>query len=486
MHTVNIKIVIYLLILISFSNGFSLYGLRNTYKYLLQEINSTLGLTFDSSSITTEWIEQPLDHFNQDDNRTWRMRYFQRLDKWRKGGPIYLFINGEAEANNAFLQTGVLYELAKETNGAMFLSEHRYYGKSIPLEEFRTENLKYLSSKQALADNANLLKYIRFSPKYNASKVVVVGGSYAGNLAAWMRLLYPDLVNAGIASSGPVMAKLDFHEYLENVHDDYEQHGTPDCIDNILKIFSRYDMLFKTADGIEQLKRDEIICDDTDMTKKENQQLFFLDKTSEFMHSAQYGTPKAIEDHCEDISETLLINSDKNEEIIWNKKNSCFDYDFDNMIDGIREVLWYMSWTYQTCTEFSYFPSTSSNKHAFTDNIHMELFYKWCTSLFGPEFDKDKISDGVQETNNFYGGLKPNVTKVIFVNGDLDPWHRLGVLEDISYDAPAKVIPHVSHCRDLFSNRRGDPQELREARRYVKYLIKKWIGAGDFRNPEYM
>ncbi|XP_030022106.2 LOW QUALITY PROTEIN: thymus-specific serine protease [Manduca sexta] len=468
----------FFLLCLHFADSLAPFSLGNGYRYLSKEVNSMVA-NFDKSTIETKWLQQPLDHFNKTDDRMWNMRYFERLDKWRPKGPVYLFINGEDEATQAFLQTGIMYELAKETKGAMYLSEHRYYGKSIPFDDLSTENLKYLNSKQALADVAKLIEEIKLLPQFKSSKVVVVGGSYAGNLATWMELLYPQLIDAAIASSAPVVAKKDFYEYLENVSEDFEQHGTPNCLDKIAEIFKRYDELFKSPDGIAKLKAEEHICDKTDMNKNENKQIFFLDKSSEFMYTAQYGNPKRFKSHCEDLISTSAINSSK-DEVLWNAKNDCFDYDFDEMIKSMKEIDWLMSWTYQTCTEFSYFPTSSSDKQPFTKNIRMDLFYKMCSSLYGPTFNEQRIEEGVKNTNELFGGLKPNVSNVVFVNGDLDPYHKLGVLEDVSYDAPAKVIPRASHCRDLFSNRPGDHQELKEARNYIKYLVKKWIGAGDY------
>lgn len=442
---------------------------------------------FDTSPVETRWIEQPLDHFDPKENRTWKMRYFENLEFWKPNGTIYLFIGGEGEASPIFLTTGILYELAKETKGAMFGSEHRYYGKSMPLNNSVTENLKYLSSRQALADLATLLETIRSFPKFKAeeTKVVVIGGSYPGNLAAWMKLLYPSMVDAAIASSAPVLAKKDFFEYLEVVSDDYEQHGSEGCHDKIKEIFNRYETLFKTDEGIKKLMEEEKVCQDNDMTKSENQQLFFQDKASEFMVRAQYGNPNYIVKHCAKLMNTSQIVSRQDNDVdddlnFWREESECFDYDFYNMIDEMKEIDWIISWIYQTCTEFGYYQSTTSDTQPFK-NVPPELYYKMCTGMFGPEFDEERIDEGIEATNKLYGGLNPYVSHVVFVNGNMDPWSRLGILEDISYEAPAKVIDRASHCRDLFSNRKGDPEELVEGRQYVKYLIKKWIGAGDYR-----
>lgn len=48
----------------------------------------------------------------------------------------------------------------------MVTLEHRYYGKSSPFNSLETENLKYLSSKQALFDLAVFRQYYQASLKF--------------------------------------------------------------------------------------------------------------------------------------------------------------------------------------------------------------------------------------------------------------------------------------------------------------------------------
>ncbi|XP_014356506.2 putative serine protease K12H4.7 [Papilio machaon] len=465
--------------LLIFTHPICGFVFNGRFRHLVKEVTS---IFLGTPTHETRWLEQKLDHFDEKENRTWNMRYFKRNDLWRPNGPVILFIGGESEASPGFLYGGMAYELAKETNGVIFASEHRYYGKSVPLQFTGVDDFKYLSAKQSLADNAHLIRTIKLNPLFSKAKVVVIGGSYAGNLAAWMRLLYPELVDAAVASSGPVLAKKDFYEYLEKVNDVYEQYGTNNCLSRINDNFKRYETLFETEHGIEKLKKEENICPESDMSVPENKQLFFLSKASDFMGRVQYGRAIDIKNNCEKMNETKEKSELLDEPNFWREESKCNDYDFNRMVDNYykNKSDWTACWTYQTCTEFGYFQSSTSNKQPFTNNIPVDFFVKLCMKTFGSEFNDTRIEHGIERVNAMYEGLHPNVTKVVFVNGDMDPWSRLGILEDVSYDAPAIIIPRASHCRDLVANYKDSEDELKEAIKHIKYLIKKWIGVGEF------
>nr|XP_034832507.1 lysosomal Pro-X carboxypeptidase-like [Maniola hyperantus] len=288
--------------------------MMNVFEYINRDLDL---LTIREGKVRTRWIKQELDHFDSKETRKWKMRYFERLDYWKSNGPIYLLIGGESKASPNWTCTGIMRDLAKDTHGAMYVSEHRYYGESIPLKVISTDNFKFLSSKQAIADIAKLIKTLKSLPQYKMSKVVVIGDSYAGNLATWLKSLYPELVDVALASSAPLLAKKTFLNTL-----------------------------------------------------------------------------------------------------------------------------------------------------------------KKCTELFGPKFNEHRVDNGVEQSNNLYGGLHPNVTKVIFTNGEIDPWSTLSISEDISFDNPSVILPKASHCRDLFP-RKDDTEEIKQAREYIKSVINKWIDSSE-------
>lgn len=58
--------------------------------------------------------------------------------------------------------TGIIAQLTQATNGIGVILEHRYYGTSFPTPDISTENLRFLTTEQALADQAYFSKNIKF------------------------------------------------------------------------------------------------------------------------------------------------------------------------------------------------------------------------------------------------------------------------------------------------------------------------------------
>merc|ERR1711892_864276 len=109
----------------------------------------------------------------------------------------------------------------------MFILEHRYYGQCRPTEDMSTENMKFLSSRQALEDLAHFITAMNSKNNISAPWISF-GGSYPGSLSAWVRLRFPHLVAGAVSSSGPLFAKLDYFEYLQVVSDALDTTG-PGC-----------------------------------------------------------------------------------------------------------------------------------------------------------------------------------------------------------------------------------------------------------------
>lgn len=63
----------------------------------------------------------------------------------------------------AFLDHGILKLLSQATDGLSIVLEHRYYGESIPVEDLSTDSMRFLTTAQALADNAYFTKHVNIT-----------------------------------------------------------------------------------------------------------------------------------------------------------------------------------------------------------------------------------------------------------------------------------------------------------------------------------
>ena len=94
----------------------------------------------------------------------WNQRYFVNDTYFNRGSksPVFLCVGGEGPALEPTVVIGDVHcsdmiHLAAEVGAMVVAVEHRYYGSSLPVSDFTTENLRYLSSKQALADLARFI-----------------------------------------------------------------------------------------------------------------------------------------------------------------------------------------------------------------------------------------------------------------------------------------------------------------------------------------
>ena len=163
------------------------------------------------------WVifEQPLSHFDPT-NLTFKQRvciYDGYVDG--DGGPIFFYPGNEAAVDLYVNNTGLMWELGKEMGALLVFAEHRYFGQSSPKLTGMSGCLKYLTSEEAMADFAkivwNLTRVATEDGSHVASpsKVVAFGGSYGALLSATMRLKYPHLISAAIASSMVVNQMVD-------------------------------------------------------------------------------------------------------------------------------------------------------------------------------------------------------------------------------------------------------------------------------------
>ncbi len=116
-------------------------------------------------------IAVPVDHFHNDSlyephsDETFNLRYWFDATYYKKGGPVIVLQSGETDGSErlVYLQKGLLHDMAITTHGIGVVLEHRYYGASWPVPDLSTENLRFLTTDQALADEAYFAKNVVFA-----------------------------------------------------------------------------------------------------------------------------------------------------------------------------------------------------------------------------------------------------------------------------------------------------------------------------------
>jgi hypothetical protein len=92
----------------------------------------------------------------------------------------------------------------------------------------------------------------------------------------------------------------------------------------------------------------------------------------------------------------------------------------------------------------------------------------------------ESIKNAVNNTNTNYGGYNYKGSRVLFLNGDIDPWHALSFINRApNPDTHFTLIRNASHCADRYPNSDMDSGDLQAAREYTKTLLKTWLDKDD-------
>ncbi|KAJ2160519.1 hypothetical protein GGF46_002219 [Coemansia sp. RSA 552] len=422
---------------------------------------------------TVHYFDQIIDHTSQRKS-TFRQRTYINSDHYSPGGPIYLFNSGETPASPSYLTAGEPYTLAKATNGMLVILEHRYYGSSYPVSDMSGSSMKYLTVDNSLEDVAYFIRnarpFVRDAIGVDippSSKWVAVGGSYSATLSVWARKRYPELIHAAYASSAPILVESDFYQY-----DQVVARALPcaqqisDAVVVLDEILERGDRnlidLWKHSFGLQDLK------DDAD---------FAGALTDQLSSTVQYYMPPAKGSDGPDPIEKLCGWFDNTRNIpLQNMADMTFDYIHSN---NISVVAAYSSesgatntklhqdgraWFYQTCTQFGFWQSAPQPplRRLRSKYVTAKWQSKPCRAFFGNGVDGEPNTNKLNEE---FGGLLPNVTRVVYVNGLHDPWSALSVAvnpeiaKKTSESGKNVVItmPLASHVADFyFASSRSD------------------------------
>ncbi|KAF4322659.1 hypothetical protein JM18_003251 [Phytophthora kernoviae] len=414
------------------------------------------------------WFTQQVDHVASDSNDTFQQRYYEQNEFWTAPtGPVILYIGGEGAMEKP--PGGFVSVIAQKFVQILAL-EHRFYGKSVPNGDLSTENYRYLTVQQALAD----LKHFKESYQEklgteDGNKWIAIGGSYPGALSAWFRVAYPDTTVASLSSSGVVQPMYKFHEFDEQV----ALAAGPPCAGVLRMTTTAFEkqIIGGNATKVKSLFGAEGLAD---------ADFFYMIADAAAM-AVQYGHKDVVCDHMVSAFERndSLIESFANftidmygssfgSECFYDTK--CLEQDSARWGDG-------RSWRWQKCSQLAYFQVAPEEKSLRAAIVDLDYHEKQCRTVFG---DVVHPAKGVEEITELYGGDHPTGHNIFFSNGGDDPWQRASVLHTLSDDQIANLAKCdlCGHCGDL----RADPnvpEPLKKQREEILKYLAKWMGASD-------
>lgn len=356
-----------------------------------------------------------------------------------------------------------------------------------------------LASEQALGDLAGFI--IAMNEKYqltHQNRWIAFGGSYPGTLAAWVRKKFSHLVHGSISTSGPLLAKADFSEYFDVVVESLKTYKSADCIAPVKQAFKQIDVLLKHMIGQRTLNDKFQLCDPIEKSIDNELDIANLYESiaGDFAGVVQYnkdnraGSVISIDDVCDlmtnqTIGPPVTRLGAVNKLILKATNQTCLDYKYDKMIEGMRNVSWDAEtaeggrqWTYQTCTEFGFYQTSSDPESVFGDKFPLDFFIRQCKDIFGDSFDGRTIDNAVNMINLANGALYPQTSNVLYVHGSIDPWHALGLTEtNLEQPEPTIYIDGTAHCANMYEpNDEKDLPQLKDARvlilKFIKDLLK--------------
>ncbi|KAJ7160080.1 serine carboxypeptidase S28-domain-containing protein [Mycena filopes] len=501
-------------------------------KFVVQDGHYTFSQDDEESNpiagFKAQWFRQPVDHFSKTDNATYLQRYWinTRHYKADKGGPVIVLDGGETSGVNrlSFLDTGIVEILARSTGGVGVVLEHRYYGKSIPVANFTTDNLRWLNNDQSAADSANFMANVQFKgieEDLTAPNTpwIYYGGSYAGARAAHMKILYPDLVYGAIASSGVTHATIINPEYMEiirNAADPVCSGHLENSIKTIDAILSggRFTRPLKALFGLGGLVHDEDFASVIESPLGSWQSKcwhpdFFSTRFDDFcaaldkppfgagLHSLSelpYGAPERMVSLPGGLSVDLtIVNYGKyiKENIVSRcpegfSTEECFGTYDDEKYEAVDIDQDWRLWLFQVCTEWGYFttaPPDPEQPRIVSKLLTLGYESKICHQAFKPgkHFAVPQLPNVT--VVNALGDFGIAADRLAIIDGEVDPWRPATPHSDYAYDRedtvlrPFKLIPGGVHHYDEWGLRdlADEPPEIRKIHEEMIFFVREWL-----------
>ncbi|KAF4635431.1 hypothetical protein G7Y89_g2660 [Cudoniella acicularis] len=417
-------------------------------------------------------IDMPIDHFPHSSrytphvNGTFKQRYFFDSTYYKPGGPVYLYISGETAGTNRFsnLQTGIIQILMQATNGLGVILEDRYYGQSFPFDDSSTDNLRFLTTEQTVADKVYFAQHATFP-------------GITANLTAPGT---PWILYNPIQKYGPQDCVASVNAIVTKINSLTDSHNTQ-AINDLKAIFGLQDL---------QDIRDFAQTIAWPIGGPFN---YPLDTWQELNWYPAYSGNQFF-DFCSNVTN---IDAPANVTAIDHALAKYTNGEpwpallLSFLADTILATFWAdktngpnRSYLYTTCTELgAYQVAPKSGPSLIMNVLQVDYTQEWCTWAFPPGKYNSIPATPDLERFNKYGAFNIQADRLAFIDGSIDPWldlcyHSTEAPLRITSDLhPEYLITGAGHHWDSYGilNVSAEPLFIQQAHLWEIKTVQKWL-----------
>ena len=208
-------------------------------------------------------------------------------------------------------------------------------------------------------------------------------------MVVWFRVKYPHLVNGVWASSAPVNSEVDFAKYKDVMTDAIKRIGGEICFATIKNAFQQMenDVVHNNGERIYETFK---LCQPLNLTIDVAH--FLYENSDTVAGLVQSHRPGKIEAACHFLyTETQKGKDDLEAFAAWIRHGDlmCLDMSYKNNLEKYKNIEWgsvanqqMRQWTYQTCSEFAWFQTSSSENQIFGSLYPVDYFVMLCKDLY--------------------------------------------------------------------------------------------------------
>ncbi|CEJ90342.1 hypothetical protein VHEMI06133 [[Torrubiella] hemipterigena] len=452
--------------------------------------------------IVATTFDQLIDH-DKPELGTFKQRVWYNAEFYAgPGAPLLLSTPGEGAADHYqpyTMNQTLAGAYMQDQKGAAIVLEHRYWGDSSPYDTINAKTLQALTLDQSLRDLVYFarnvdLPFTNGTSHPDKSPWTFLGGSYPGALVAYMNKLYPGTFWTYHASSAVVEPIGDYWRYFDPVSAAMPANCSKDwklAIKQLDTMMDSRDAAGRTAlkskFGLGELADDDFASTllapldswqgNKFYTKPKDVVLYNLcdyiegvgnhNENNTVVPGAEgVGSCKALHGLAKYMREVFVPKGPCDGQDWPNGSLQCFNtHNLTSPIYTDRTVRnnYNLQWLWMCCNEpFQHWQAS------FPGDIGMVSKY------YTTQMARDQCAPLFPDTDGFQYGLKlgrtteqivekttgwknVNTTRLIYVNGEFDPWRPETVSSDerpggplqFTDDVPVFVIKNGTHCADL-------------------------------------